>query len=329
MYNFYQSQLRKNINKYIYKKPVWEVVLFWYSYQYIIREKKKFWISLCWLQILGIQDLQHHTLQEWKEELKSLQKKHNPIHIQLGCIDLISKTDYQELKDHTLQQTIYNERQKIISSLVNSWFNQAIKENLPPSTYIISLEDYLPRYDKLISSQHKTNIKKAIKIWVTIRQATTQEDKEWFFLVLMQTGKKKGFWTINQKLYTALLDHIEKNNCGELYIATIGNTIVAWAVYLEDYESKTAIYLYGGTNRSYWNTGASQLLHYMTWEIIHKKGIQYIDLLGGPPTWDTSHHLHNVWIFKEQFGWKKYDYIWSFDIVYKPLLYSWRKLLRK
>ena len=327
MYNFYQSPLRKYFNKDIAHKPVWLVTLFGNEYQYIIREKKLWWISLCWIQILWIIELEKHTLWEWKNELSSLNQKHNPIYIQLWSIDIVSTLSSIDLHIQTsvdgAKKTRITKQKKLIS---DGWILSS-KENLPPSTYIVQTNESLELRTKTLWSQHATKIKKAQKNWILISEAQWQ-DEDIFFALLQQTGREKWFNIVWQKTYTSLIERIKIKDTWKLYVAKQWNNIIAWALYLIDQEQKTAIYLYWWTDKTHRNSWASQLLHREAMNLLEHKWINKIDLLWGGPTWFPEHHLSSVWTFKVWFWWDKIDYLWSFDIVYKKGLYMLRKKLR-
>lgn len=325
MYNFYQSHIRKTINKDVAKKPVWDVVLFWTQYQYIIWEKKKRGISLNWIQILWIENIQSHTYKERQNELVSLVKKHHPIFIQLWSIDILSSYSRKELKDESNVEKAKDIRIKLMHKMEKEGFWPSVKENLPPGTYVVDLTS---DWAKNISGQHNNKIKKSSKHAIIVSIATTHEEFEMWYDLLKQTAKEKWFWTISHTSYTNLVNYFTEKNTGSIYIAKIDNHVVAVAVYVKDYEEKCAVYLYWWTDRTYANRWASHLLHKEIYKLLQNEWFTNIDLLGGWPTWFPKHNLSTVSVFKEWFWGQKYDYIWSYDIVHKPIVYRIRKMLR-
>lgn len=326
MYNFYQSDIRKTINKSVYHKPVWDVSLFDKSYQYILWEKQKYWISMNWIQILGVENMQWHTYQEWKNELIPLVKKHNPIFIQIWCVDILSSYTRDELKEDAVLERARDIHNKSKKEILAAWFSAAGKENLPPSTYVIDLEDTIA-WEKKFSGQHNSKIKKAGKHWIVVWVAQHNDDDA-FYALLKKTAKEKWFWTISHSSYYNLISYFEKENTGNLYVAKIGNELIAAAVYVKDYVNKVAVYLYWWTDRKYSNWWASHLLHKEIYRILQKEGFEKIDLLWWGPTGFPKHKLSTVSVFKEWFWGTKFDYIWSFDIVYRSILYRIRKFIR-
>jgi lipid II:glycine glycyltransferase (peptidoglycan interpeptide bridge formation enzyme) len=199
---------------------------------------------------------------------------------------------------------------------------------MPPSTYLIDIQQGGEALFAGLWSQHTQKIKKANKSKLEVIKANPW-DYEWFYNILKATGGAKGFGVVPQVLYYRLLQRLEDNQSWWLYISKQWNIICAGAVYLIDKEAQTAIYLYGATNRAISDVWASQLLHLDTWKMLRNDETHTIDLLGWWPTGSTKHHLHSVWVFKEWFGGKKVDFLGSFDIVYKPVLYKIWSRLRK
>ncbi len=327
MYNFYQSDIRKTINKDVYHKPVGEIVLFEKPHQYIIREKKVWPLSLCWIQIIGVENLDNHSISKRKEELQSLVREHNPMFVQLGSVDILGTLTSQQLWDDIAVQEMKTTRENAQHWLMLKWFRLANKENLPPSTYIIDLAHTKEALEHNITKRHRALVKKAVKHGVMIKKAS-YDDRNAFFHVLENTGKQKWFGIVSRKSYDALLDRLEKNNAGLLYVAKINNAVAAGAIYITDRKHWTWVYLYGWSKKDFKNIWASHFLHVEICKILQAWWINFIDLLWWWPTWYPDHHLAWVGTFKEGFGWTKVDYLWSCDIVYRPVLYTLRKILR-
>lgn len=303
-------------------------MLFGKEYQCIVWEKNLLWINLCWVQILGIENLEHSTIDQWKHELKHVQQKYDPLFIQLGSIEVLAVTSRKQLQDTSIVSSILQNRQTKQQDLINLWFALSNKENLPPSTYLVDINQTKEEHLQNLWSQHLQKIKKAQKSNIQISKAT-EADYEWFFTILRGTGKQKWFGVVSSTSYYNLLQRLSDNNAWWLYIAKQWNNILAGAIYIKDTTNQTAIYLYGATDRSYANIWASHLLHWNIWQILKNEWVHTIDLLGWAPTGDSNHYLNTVWLFKEWYGAKKVDFLWSFDIIYKPLLYKIWVRLRK
>jgi lipid II:glycine glycyltransferase (peptidoglycan interpeptide bridge formation enzyme) len=286
------------------------------------------WCTLSRVQILWIEGLKEHSLQQRKTELRDIVYKYNPLFVQLGSVDVLSVTTRQHLQDELVVQHLASVRKEETAKLEKQWFSRSLKENLSPSTYLVDIQQDEEALLSKLWSQHMQKIKKAQKNGIQVTRAT-MSDYEWFYTILEATGDTKWFGIISKLSYYRLLQRLEDNQCWWLYIAKQWDIICAGAIYLTDTSAQTCIYLYGATDRSFANIWASHLLHWSARKLLHKAGMHTADLLGWWPTGDKKHHLYNVWAFKEWFGGKKVDFLWSFDIVYKPVLYMIWRWLRK
>lgn len=328
MYNFYQSELWKHINRDVYRKPTIQVDLFWYTYQAILWQKKLWPVTLTWLQILGVTWLSPEQMGSIKNELKPVQQKYKPFCIQIWYSDILHSAASKDLDKPAVIAQFHKKHAETRKMMEWFWYKKSHKENLPPSTYIV---DILPPLEKLrttISAQHKNKIKKAQKHHVVWSVAELDEIDE-FYPLLASTGNNKWFGVIWPKAFKKLMEDLYANRTGKLFIVRYEGKIVWWAVYLLDRAQHVAVYLYGATDRSVGNIGIGQYIHWYIFDDLQAENIYEIDLLGGAPTGDKKHHLAAVGSFKEWFGGKKVEFIWSFDIVYNKLLYKLWSFYRK
>ena len=90
------------------------------------------------------------------------------------------------------------------------------------------------------------------------------------------------------------MEDLYAQKTGKLFIVRHEGKIVGGAVYLLDRAKHIAIYLYGATDRSVGNIGIGQYIHWYIFEDLKAEKIHEIDLLGGGPTGDKTHHLSAV-----------------------------------
>jgi len=325
MYNFYQSSIRKTINKDVYRKPTLDVVLFWTTYQAIVWEKRRFWITLAWVQILWINNNKLQNIQHVREELSKQCSHTNPIFIQIGDTTIVGEINDKHTPDKE-RDIVRNKLLAHKKTRSTEWYINSNKENLPPSTYILDINKTLETLQKHLSTQHRNRIKKAERNNVSCSIATGKQEED-FFNLLEKTWYNKGFGAIPHKRFTALIRRLRQNKTGDLYIATHNDKLVAGAIYLIDKEREQAVYLYWASDRETGNLWASHYLHRNCIEEFKKKWIKNIDFLWWGEPGNQHHRLYNVGLFKEWFGAKQVVFWWSYDIVYRPFLYKiWRRL---
>lgn len=325
MYNFYQSPIWREINDSVYKKPVIYIQIFDKEYQWIIWEKKFFWATFKWIQILGVYGLTDWQKEWLKKALCEVKKKYNPIFIQIWFTDVVENVSSENVEngiilDNLIPKRIANQRE-----LEKRGFIRSTKENLPASTYFINTNNTREHLWGKLWHLHKSLLKKAVTNGVSCWVATEMDEYNKFFDILEKTSKTKGFNTLLREQFLDICQWCEKNETGFLYIAEKDDKIVWWSLYLVDPEAKTGIYLYWWTDRSLWNIGIWQAVNWFAICDLQDKWIQLIDLLWWGPIWDKKHPLYNVGLFKEWFWWEKLEFLWSYDIVYNKFLYTLRK----
>lgn len=330
MYNFYQSNVRKEINEVVYKKPVVYFQIFEKEYQGIIREKKIFWKNFRWIQFLWVNWLTVAQMESMKRVLKDIKKHYWPIFVQIWFTDVLQIANHSDVENGVVIENIVPKREESQNSMKKLWFIKTCKENLPPSTYIINTSDQREKLRWRLSSYHKSKIKKAVSENIICSIAETKDEIEDFFNILQSTGQTKWFHTVTRKNFDDLMNWCNKNNAGYLYVAKKNWKIVWWSVYLVDNDAQTGIYLYWATDRNIWNIGIWRAVNWFA--ICHLQDIrmQTIDLLWWGPIWDKKHPLYWVGLFKEGFWGEKVEFVWSYDIVYQIFPYLlWKFKNRK
>lgn len=174
--------------------------------------------------------------------------------------------------------------------------------------------------EQLLAAMHpktRYNIRLAQKHGVKIK-----EDNSAFktFLELnRETLHRQGFYAHNDHYYQLLWQHLHPN-IARLFTATYKNQILAaWIIFAW---GEAIYYPYGASSREHSDVMAPTLL---LWEIARwakKKGYKKFDLWGAlgpnPNPKDPWFGFHR---FKSGFGPDLVEFVGSFDLVLKPMLY--------
>ena len=200
MYNFYQSPLRRELTKNVYKKPTFEMHLLGKQHFGVIREKKLGPRTFRWYQILGVEiGDKHEQLKKDIERIKEeyLVGKEN-IFFQLGIIDAFDGFPCKINKNETVLKAIRLKRD-LIQQEMHGFFGLEVgfKENLPNSTIMIDLRKSLDDLQKDITSNCKQAIKKAQRHHLTFSHATDAEREE-FYNIRRGTASKKQFFVLTK-----------------------------------------------------------------------------------------------------------------------------------
>ncbi len=334
MYNFYQSKIRKNIQK-IYWNDTFEIRLRGNSYQWIIKKKVFFWKEFKWLQVLWV--LLPDEDAKIKDGIRHIKKfcRHQKwvIFFQLGFINIL--TVIQDPQNITLQKenNIRTTRQQLNKWLGKFGFKPTFRENMPPATIIMRTDLTEEEMWNKMSSQAQRYIKKAQKRWVICETLNLKDEIQLdiFWNKWKNISQIKGFNTITYQQYKNLINYLEETKTWKLRVAKFDNQIIAWWIYIYDNFKKRVVYLYWFSDRSpsYKNLGAHYLLKFEIWKEAKSLWYKSFDLFGASPTWNEKHSLFAVSKFKESLWWDKIEYYGSFDIVKNFLLYNLFRFKRK
>lgn len=317
MYSFYQSDVRKTISKDIFKKEIFDVVLFWKKYWWVKKTHKYFWITLNWFQIVWIKFPNNFKKDEFKYELDNLKKSFhsfNNIFFQLWFVSEISEPYIENRKNY--EQNLQKEYE----------LYRSLKENMPLASVIIDLQKEEKEIYSNFSKSAKRNIKKALKNDIYFKLANKNEIDE-FYNLWHETSNKKWFNIYDKKTYLKLVNFLKNTWIWDLYIVKKDNKILSWSI--EIIKNKESYYLYGATNRDYTKLWSHYFLKYEMFKYLKQKWIKDIDLLWVSPTWYENHHLSWVSQFKHSFWWKHVEYIGNYDLVLNKVLYNILKKIKK
>jgi len=263
MYNFYQSQLRYELTKDVYKKPTFTTTLLGKTHFGVIREKKLGPRKFVWYQILGVQIGHQH--EQFKKDIEEIKKtfltKKEDVFFQLGVIDPFDGFPCKANKNEAVMKAIRIKR-RITQDEMHDFFDLEVgfKENLPNSTIMIDLTKTEETLWGDVTSNCKQAIKKAQKNNLTMMRATPEE-RDLFYKVRAGTATKKHFFILGKETYDDMKEHLLKHQAGDLFLVKDPKGgIVSGSIYLFDHASKALVYLYGATDRKAGNIGANNFL---------------------------------------------------------------------
>lgn len=148
-----------------------------------------------------------------------------------------------------------------------------------------------------------------------------------FYEILKKTSQRDEFGIHPKTFYGNLLKILCAQNMASLFLAYIKEKVVAGIIAV--FYRGTAVYYYGASDYEYRNLMAPYLLQWEAMREAKKRGLKFYDLLGIAPEDAKKHPWAGVTEFKKKFGGEKIKYPEAFDIVYKPVVYKFLKVLRK
>ncbi|MFA6256439.1 MAG: GNAT family N-acetyltransferase [Candidatus Absconditabacterales bacterium] len=323
MYNLYQSQLRKDIQHEIYRKPMFTVELFSKKYFGTIKIKKFGPFTTRRYQIMGVQlpDDEKYV----QKELANLRKKfrNKGIFLQLGIINEIVSFENITNKCEEFRQDMRDFRiglQKILYS--NFSLKIAFRENMPTAGIIYDVTKSDEELLKDMNESCRKRTKKAIAGGMQYRIIDKNNHEE-FFAKRQETADAKGFNTISKSQYEGLLKYIQQGK-GMLIGAFLDGEMIAGTICL--FDDKLIYCPYGFFDRKYSNIGVQHFLKFKLFSRARDNGFHLVDTGGGAPTGFPKHPLASVSAFKESLGGTKSEQYGSYDMVFNKFLYRAFKL---
>ncbi len=189
--------------------------------------------------------------------------------------------------------------------------------------------DITPPEEELLKNMHQKtryNIRLAERKGVTIIEDNSDTAFETYWRLTEETTKRQHFYahtkSYHQKQWTAF-PHTKTDNSlsSHLFLAKFADKVLAaWILFMFQ---DVLYYPYGASSREHRELMASNLL---MWEAIRfgkRNGLSMLDMWGAlGPQPDTSDPWYGFHRFKEGYGATLTEYIGSYDLVLKPLLYK-------
>ena len=329
MYNLYQSQLRQDIQTIVYQKPSMTIRLFGKDYFALIKDKSFGPVKAQWIQVMGVQlpNDKEYVKQELLRVKKELGKKGTNIMLQLWIINEMISFENVSHRSESFQDDMKHMRLNLQKFMCKYYkFKVAFRENMPNSNIIIDLSKPDDKLLMEMNASARQRIKKAFGKNIEFGMAPPDQYRS-FYDKWLETSGSKWFNIIPYEQFETLLRYITQNNRGNLFVSTIGGEIVSGNVCL--YDEQTIIYLYGFSDRKFWNIGSHHYLKYKMFSRARDNGFLYCDLMWGAPTGFPKHPLTSVSEFKESLGWIKIEQYGSYDLVLNPVLYGLFKIYHK
>ncbi|MFA5747969.1 MAG: peptidoglycan bridge formation glycyltransferase FemA/FemB family protein [Candidatus Absconditabacterales bacterium] len=322
LYNFYQSQIRKDIQQIVYAKPTFQINLFGKDYFGIVKPKKIGPFTLNRYQVMGVEipKDQFYVRKEIKRIKKEFGTSKLNVFFQLGLVNEMISFDNVSHRSDSFKDDMKQMRLNLREYICKNFnLENSFRENMPQSDILIDLNKTDDELIQEMNSGCKDRIKKAVKKGIEFGIASPDQYKL-FYDKWVETSSSKGFNIIPYSQYEKLIRYITQNFCGNLFITNIGGELVSGSICL--YDKRHIIYLYGFTNRKFGNVGSHHYLKYKMFSWARDNGFLYCDLMGGAPTGFDDHPLVSVSNFKESLGGIKVEQYGNYDMILNKFLYK-------
>jgi len=201
---------------------------------------------------------------------------------------------------------------------------QLIPSHHPLFTKYSFVLDLTKPEDMLLASMHsktRYNIRIAQKRGVAIKEDSSDNAFAQYLKLSSETTKRQGFYAHDRSYHEIMWNTLSKSGIAKLWTASYnGEILVSWIIFLW---KDTLYYPYGASSRNHKDVMAPNLL---LWEIARwgkSHGFHNFDLWGAL---GTNPDVHDPWYgfhrFKEGYRPELVEYVGSYDLVIKPLLYT-------
>jgi len=194
------------------------------------------------------------------------------------------------------------------------------KVNFYPHSFFLDLTQ---SEEKLLENMHpktRYNIKVAARHGVVVEEATNEKGFDSYLKLLVETGKRQGFFIHNQKYHENLWNILKSSDIPHIFLAKFQNQVLS-AFMIFKFKDKI-YYPYGASTENNRQVMAPNLL---MWEVIRwakSQGCKSFDMWGAlPPDAKEGDYGYGFHRFKIGYGPKLVKFIGTYDYVINPLLY--------
>jgi len=178
--------------------------------------------------------------------------------------------------------------------------------------------------DELLAGMHQKtryNLRLAEKRGVQIIEDNTEAGFEEYWKLMEETTKRQGFFAHGKEYHHKMWQTMTESGMGHLFKAVYeGKALTTWMVFIQN---EVIYYPYGASSNENREVMASNL---MMWEVIRygkKQGCTLFDMWGSlgpvPDVHDSWYGFHK---FKQGYGAELIEFLGSYDLLIKPLLYK-------
>jgi len=195
-------------------------------------------------------------------------------------------------------------------------------------TFVLDLTQSEEELLKNLHPKTRYNIRVAQKHNVSVAERNTDDAFGTYLRLTEETTKRQRFYAHNLKYHTLqwqTLPHVAKPPFAELSSHLLlanynSKTLAAWIVFVF---KDTLYYPYGASSSEHKEAMASTLMMWETIKFAKRLGLRHFDMWGSlgpdPDPLDSWYGFHR---FKQGFRPKHVEFVGSFDLVIRPLLYQ-------
>lgn len=188
-----------------------------------------------------------------------------------------------------------------------------------------------------MKSKTRYNIRLAQRKGVEVRIDNSKKAFARYLTLMEETTKRQGFYAHTREYHEKMWESLKRSSKREgkksnkqlkadLMLARYRDEIVTTWVLFQFGE--TMYYTYGASTRKYRQVMANNLVMWEAIRLAKERGCKYFDMWGAlgpnPSKNDPWYGFHR---FKEGYGGRLVEYVGTYDLVIRPVLYRWFRLV--
>ena len=189
---------------------------------------------------------------------------------------------------------------------------------------ILNLENSEEEILKNMRQRLRRALRKAEKNQITIEKTSDPKAIHDFYQIELQTAKRHDFYAFSEDFLTKQFAAFAKNDEAVLYIAKLGDEILAENFMI--FYGNEASYHYGVSSELGTKYSGAPLLHMEAMRDARKRGIKRYNFWGIVDENDTNHRFYGVSVFKRGFGVEELKYLEARDLVLDKISYYTKTL---
>lgn len=170
-------------------------------------------------------------------------------------------------------------------------------------------------------------LRKGAKAGIAIEKSTNPADIKRFYQIELETAARHGFVEFSEDFLTKQFSAFAKNGEAVLYIAKLGEEILAENFMI--FYGNEASYHYGVSSELGTKLSGAPLLHMEAMRDARERGIERYNFWGIVGEDETWHRFYGVSQFKRGFGVEELHYTPAHDLVIRPGRYALTKAFEK
>ena len=189
---------------------------------------------------------------------------------------------------------------------------------------VLNLENSEEEILKNMRQRLRRALRKAEKNQITIEKTSYPKAIHDFYQIELQTAKRHDFYAFSEDFLTKQFAAFAKNDEAVLYIAKLGDEILAENFMI--FYGNEASYHYGVSSELGTKYSGAPLLHMEAMRDARKRGIKRYNFWGIVDENDTKHRFYGVSVFKRGFGVEELKYLEARDLVLDKISYYTKTL---